>query len=315
MVKSMFGAIAGLRTHQSQMDVISNNIANVNTWGYKTRSANFQDSMYTNLTNSTGGDTNAGGLGGTNSSQLGYGVKMGSITTNFSGGSGAYTGNSNNCMLDGSGFFIVGNMPTLDENGDPVGVSPNLSGNDPNVGRLSLSRVGIFKVDENGYLTDDNGNYVYGFEPTADVDAFPSGFDTTAIKPIRYPAAADGSGNREKISAISIGTDGTITGIATEGDRKIPIGQLAIASVQNPEGLEQTEGHLYHIGANTGRADAIPTVANTTGKVVSGYLELSNVDLATEMANMITAERGYQANSKIITVTDEMLEQLVNMKR
>lgn len=309
MVKSMFGAIAGLRTHQSKMDVISNNIANVNTWGYKTRTANFQDAMYQNLSNSTAGNTDPGGMGGSNSSQLGYGVNMGSITTNFTTGSWGYTGNSRNCMINGTGFFIVGSMPPS-ENGQVVGISTNLTGPDPNVGRLSLSRVGIFEIDSNGYLTDDSGNYVYGFAPTTD-PAYPDGYDTSVIKPIRLPL---NQGNLEDVATLTIAKDGTITGVTTD-KRPVDIGQLAVASVQNPSGLEQTAGYLYNIADNAGAVTAMPTVGSTTGEILSNYLEMSNVDLATEMANMITTQRGYQANSKIITVTDEMLEQLVNMKR
>lgn len=313
MVKSMFGAIAGLRTHQSKMDVISNNIANVNTWGYKTRTANFQDAMYQNLTNSTAGNTDAGGLGGVNSSQLGYGVNMGSISTNFTTGSWGFTGDSLNCMINGTGFFIVGSMPTLDDEGNPVGVSTNLSGDDPNVGRLSLSRVGIFKKDSNGYIVDDSGNYVYGFAPTDD-ENFPDGFDTSQLVPLRIPQVANGNGELEAIESMTIQADGTITGV-TRDQKTVSIGQIAVASVQNPSGLEQSAGYLYNIAENAGAVQAVPTVGSTTGQILSNYLELSNVDLATEMANMITTQRGYQANSKIITVTDEMLEQLVNIKR
>lgn len=314
MVKSMFGAIAGLRTHQSKMDVISNNIANVNTWGYKTRAANFQDAMYQNLTNSTAGDTNAGGTGGKNSSQLGYGVNMGAITTNFTTGSWGYTGNSNNCMINGSGFFIVGGMPTLDAAGNPVGVTTDLrSTTDPNVGRLSLSRVGIFDIDSNGYLVDDAGNYVYGFEPATAPNV---GWNTTVMKPIKVPTIMTGTPPvADTISSISIAADGSITGVTTTGQQKVNIAQIAVASVQNPGGLEQSAGYLYNIADNAGSVNAIPTVAATTGEILCNYLEMSNVDLATEIANMITTQRGYQANSKIITVTDEMLEQLVNMKR
>ena len=297
MVKSMYAAIAGLRTHQSKMDVLSNNIANVNTWGYKSRTANFQDAMYQNLRNSTGGDTAAGGLGGTNSSQLGYGVNMGSITTNFSSGSWGYTGRSLDCMIDGTGFFIVGGLI-------PDGV--DLTNENLADYGLSLSRVGIFSVDNQGRLVDDAGNYVYGFAPVAGSN--PVTFDTENLTVLQIPATAG------VISTYKIGEDGVITGVNSNKE-VITIGQIAVASVENPNGLEQSAGYLYTIGGNAGQVDAIPTVATTTGKILGNYLEMSNVDLATDMANMITTQRGYQANSKIITVTDEMLEQLVNMKR
>lgn len=296
MVKSMYAAIAGLRSHQNKMDVISNNIANVNTWGFKSRTANFQDAMYQNLTNSTGGNTTAGGTGGVNSSQLGYGVNMGSISTNFTTGSWGYTGDSMNCMIDGTGFFIVGPM----KDGFPA---DELADNN-----MNLSRVGIFSVDNNGYLVDSSGNYVYGFGQN-DTDGT---WITDTLQPIRIPS--DDAGERYNISSYKIGTDGVITGI-TKDSQKITIGQVAVATVENPGGLEQTAGYLYSIGENAGNVLGVQTMGTTTGTILSGYLEMSNVDLATEMSNMITTQRGYQANTKVITVTDEMLEQLVNMKR
>ncbi|MCP1109123.1 flagellar hook protein FlgE [Lachnospiraceae bacterium PF1-21] len=299
MVKSMYAAIAGLRTHQSKMDVISNNIANVNTWGYKTRSANFQDAMYQNMVNSTGGNVANGGSGGVNASQIGYGVNMGSITTNFATGSWGYTGRSLDCMINGTGFFIVGPMKEGEISADDISKSG-----------LSLSKVGIFSVDNNGYLVDASGNYVYGFAPNAGEDA--EGFDTSKLVPIKAPVP-DGEEGGSVIASYTIKADGSITCV-TEDSETITIGQLAVASVTNPNGLSQSSGYLYDIGENAGAVSGIATTG-ATGEILSNYLEMSNVDLSTDMANMITTQRGYQANTKIITVTDEMLEQLVNMKR
>lgn len=299
----MYAAIAGLRSHQNKMDVISNNIANVNTWGYKSRTANFQDAMYQNLTNSTGGNTETGGTGGVNSSQLGFGVNMGSISTNFTTGSWGYTGDSMNCMIDGTGFFIVGGMT-----GNTVDGEPGIPANALADNNMSLSRVGIFTVDNNGYLVDNSGNYIYGFQQNDD-----GTWNTDTLRPIQIPTD-EATGERYNIASYKIGTDGVISAI-TKDSQKITIGQIAVASVENPNGLEQTAGYLYNIGDNAGQVVGVQTVSTTTGSILSNYLEMSNVDLATEMANMITTQRGYQANTKIITVTDEMLEQLVSMKR
>jgi flagellar hook protein FlgE len=302
MVKSMYAAIAGLRAHQSKMDVISNNIANVNTWGYKSRSTNFQDAMYQNLINSTAGDTNEGGLGGTNASQLGYGVNVGSITTNFTSGSWGYTGRALDCMIDGTGFFIVGGMLG---GGQGNTTAPNVA--DLGTSSLSLSRVGIFSIDSNGYLVDDSGNYVYGFAPDGDA------WDTKNLIPITTAGNA-ATGQGAQFTSFSIGTDGVLTGVLTD-NTIVKVGKIAVASVENVNGLTQTAGYLYTIGENAGTVMAIETVATTTGQILSNYLEMSNVELATDMANMITTQRGYQANTKMITVTDEMLELLVNLKR
>lgn len=301
MVKSMFAAVAGLRTHQSRMDVISNNIANVNTWGYKSRSANFQDAMYQNVVTGAGGNAAAGGSGGTNTSQLGFGVNVGSISTNFTTGSWNPTGNGLDCMINGTGFFIVG----------PMIADPNTGIANDGIGDagLSLSRVGIFSPDNNGYIVDNAGNYVYGYaydEATGQVD-------NTKLVPLRIPEDPDTPGERLQIESFKIQADGTLVGTDKDSVPRV-IGQIAVASVENPNGLEQQTGYLYKVGGNAGKVLAMQTT-QATGDILSGYLEMANVDLAKEMSEMITTQRGFQANSKIITVTDEMLEQLVNMKR
>ncbi len=317
MVKSMFAAIAGLRTHQSKMDVISNNIANVNTWGYKSRSANFQDALYQNVVNSTGGDATENGTGGVNASQLGYGVNLGSISTNYTQGGRAYTGSAKDFMINGTGFFIVGPLNTAGVATDGISGSA-----------LQLSRVGIFGLDNNGYLVDDQGNYVYGFNPTADDTDDPTLMLDTTLHALQVPwetepTAGDPSatppidptpGERYQLSQIKIGLDGVITGVTVDTNETIVIGQVALASVENTSGLEQSSGYLYEVAGNAGQVVALAP-GGALGQILSGYLEQSNVDLATDMADMITTQRGYQANSKIITVTDEMLEVLVNMKR
>lgn len=313
MVKSMFAAIAGLKAHQSRMDVLSNNIANINTWGYKSRSANFADSMYQNVLNGASG---GGGTGGMNTSQLGFGVNLGSITTNFTQGSWNPMGDGMTCMINGPSFFIVGGQA----NG---GVDIPLTGNGAqklaDTG-LALSRVGIFSFDSQGYLVDNSGNYVYGFKPTTNAAGDVTGFDENNLGRIQIPLKRDANGNlvvpneRVVIKSTTIGSDGTVVGVDEAGTPHT-LGQLALASVENVNGLEQQQGYLFGMGPNSGTVTVSSGGTDAKGKILSGYLEMSNVDLASEMATMITTQRGYQANTKIVTVTDEMLEQLVNMKR
>ena len=479
MVKSMTAAIAGLKSHQTKMDVLGNNIANVNTWGYKSRTTNFQDAMYTNQISGSGGNDSINGTGGVNTSQLGYGTTVSSISTNFTTGSGQFTGNPLDCMIDGTGFFIVGNYQ------DRVSVNLRES-------NVSLSRVGILRPDNNGYLVDNLGNYVYGYKTELNpVTGEITVLDTENLYPIqiplhytnavdadgnarytddagndvlidssgafyyvcqqatervtideskivykddkgnllnlednngtiqyyykakgneklpangtvtqklddggnpmvdennnpimvdadgrvvladpdnpgqyyftpvkgdkvyvaagdvkRYDAAVDGHelnqvggawgytasrGDKIRVPADSvrpvkttvqeryniatwtIGTDGNIIGVDVNNEI-VSIGKIAVASVENPNGLDQGAGSLYNIGNNAGEVMAMET-AGATGEFKSNYLEMANVDLASDIATMITTQRGYQANTKIITVTDEMLEQLVNMKR
>lgn len=447
MVRSMIAGVAGLKAHQSKLDVIGNNIANVNTWGFKSYSYNFQDAMYSNSISSTGGSIMAGAAGGHNASQVGYGSTLSSISSEFSGGAPSPSSNPMDCMIDGTGFFLVGNMV----NGSFTSVTDS---------GLYLSRVGIFRVDNNGYLVDNQGSYVYGYglaEGTGipEVPASPASYTlthaqvkltpsvpasgTTPATPAKisiggyevetsdkkkfeeqvqdwiagvtktggklagYTISLDnyndsaklpsptvniritanvsgetGNANSAKItgadwgfetqtnpttgaienttnkimyvetkavdrvpgvsaeyvddlSAIRIPTDpttgmqydiqgwtmnedGTIMGTDVN-NRVIPIAQLALVSVENPNGLEKQSGYYYRPGANSGDVEAIHPNGGPVGKIKSGWLEMANVDLANEFSNMITTQRGFQANSKIITVTDEMLQELVNMKR
>lgn len=309
----MYAAVSGLKSHQSKMDVISNNIANVNTWGFKSQSASFSDSMYQNSTVGSEGITTAGGTGGTNTSQVGFGVNVSSIAVNYTTGAWSPTGRALDCMINGSGFFIVGPMP------DPAtgGITATNGVADIEGTNLKLSKVGIFGVDSNGYLVDDQGNYVYGFQGSWK-DATDMEIDKTKLQPIKVPYkdfAGQQAGNGEQpiISTYKIGDDGTIIGTGQD-DTIYTIGQIAVASVGNVNGLEHDQGYYYTPGANAGSLKASVT-SNSSGKILSGYLEMSNVDLAKEMSDLITTQRGYQANTKIITVTDEMLSDLVNMKR
>ncbi len=440
MVRSMIAGVAGLKAHQSKMDVIGNNIANVNTWGFKGYAYNFKDSMYTNSINSSGGSVLAGAAGGRNASQVGYGSQLSSISNVFESGAPSPSANPMDCMIDGTGFFLVGNMV-------------NGSFTDVKSSGLNLSRVGIFRVDENGYLVDDQRSYVYGyavqegtglpetpataasksfkeitinFDDTSDPKTIDIGrvtvnlsgkiksendmeaaiqewvtyvtnsknlvknggnvndlygnvkidFDgvgrtgnagqytwTAQLKITSVVTGADSMKNVDDVKGLltgaqedpkktvegktwepgipavytdelstikipndpdtglpyeldnySISEDGTVTGVDKQ-NRVIPIGKVAIVSVQNPNGLEKTDGYYYKIGENAGEVNHEAPGSGPAGSILGSYLEMANVDLANEFSNIITTQRGFQANSKIITVTDEMLQELVSMKR
>lgn len=314
MVKSMFAGVAGLKAHQSKMDVIGNNIANVNTWGYKAGSANFMDAIYMTMSNGNGGVTTNGGYGGTNPSQVGYGANLGSISYDFTKGGYSYSSRGLDCMIDGPGFFIVGTKTNAAIDLDKVGDS------------CQLSRVGMFYVDNNGYLTDASGNYIYGWNAVVGTDAngkpevttkVPDSTSTNipGVSPIRIPwdDTTTPPGPLFDITSYSLESDGSIVATTSTNDTFV-FGKVAIASVQNPNGLAKQEGYYYKPTNNSGKVTAVLPGGNT-GRITGNALEMANVDLANEFANMITTQRGFQANSKIITVTDEMLQELVNMKR
>lgn len=118
----------------------------------------------------------------------------------------------------------------------------------------------------------------------------------------------------ESLTGIAIGADGTI--IATHGQLgEIVVGQINLVTFANPQGLIQSSGTYFTTSANSGQMSYCQPGTGGSGGLVSGSLELSNVDLSKEFSDMITTQRGYQASSRLITVSDQMLEELVNLKR
>ncbi len=196
MTGAMYAAIGGLKTHMSNLNVIGNNIANVNTAGYKAQRMTFEESLYvTNKAGSNGGLTS----GGNAPSQVGYGCTVGSIDLNMTDGTFNPTGFGLDCMIEGDGFFMTGSKDTV------IADAADLT-------KLQLTRVGDLRIDNDGYLVKRDGSLVFGFatvqnpyyvkgreateaEKTA---AAAAGFNTTdeyvvssELTPLRLPLAAD----------------------------------------------------------------------------------------------------------------------------
>lgn len=307
----MDSAVAGLKAHQNKMDVIGNNIANVNTFGFKSQNYSFTEAMYQTSSASTGGvnngDTNDSG--GTNAAQYGYGTVMGTISTDMTASTPSYVGGLNAC-IDGEGFFITSSAP-ID------GATPDAIKDED----FQYTRVGQFSIDSEGYLVDGNGNYVYGFQPN-NGDATATDFDTGTL--VRLKAPDDGlafTGDSVQLTSVTINSLGEVTATVKDPDggndgTHVSLGKIAIATFQNQNGLTKTGSGYYTASNSDNTGESAATVCGgSTASLMTGYLEGSNVDLATEFANMITTQRGFQANSKIITVSDEMLSDLINMKR
>lgn len=315
MIKSMFSGVAGLRTHQSKMDVIGNNIANVNTYGYKSMRTTFKESIYSTSRSASDGSTT---MGGRNASQIGYGSQVGSIDLLFTSGSYAPTDSPTDCMIDGQGMFLLGPKDLVVE-GDE-GVTNATDDEKGDLDKFFLSRVGDFKVDGQGYLVNSDGYHVYGFANDDANEEFE--LDDTAkenLRPLRIQNA-DGTYDGEdtqrmNIGAINIDANGTVTGIDADTKKVVVIGKIAIANVPNANGLEKTQGPYYKAIANVGTVRAYEAGTGSTGNLLTNGLEMANVDLAREFSDMITTQRGFQANTRIITVSDQMLEEMMAMKR
>lgn len=280
MLRSMFSAISGLRSHQTMMDVVGNNIANVNTVGYKASRATFQESL-TQAERGAAGPV-AEDAGGTNPYQIGLGVRVAAIDGNFSQGSVQVTGRSSDVSINGEGFFQV----EVD-------------------GAVSYMRAGAFSWDAAGQLVTPDGALVLGRVATAGV-----------IPPVADPAppAAPIALDPELHTDPTIASDGTVSVRNELGELEV-IGQIELARFANQGGLQRVGNGLYQVSPNSGNAEIGYPGTNGTGALQAGTVEMSNVDLAAEFTNMIIAQRGLQANSRTITSSDEILQELVNLKR
>jgi flagellar hook protein FlgE len=297
MMAGMYAAISGLDANQTMLNETANNLANVNTVGYKAASITFADSL-TQVMHGASGPTSTNG--GTNTEQIGLGVQVNATVNQMTEGSFQSTNDPLDIAIEGPGFLRVGA-------GDPE--EAELTKNQP--AKLEYTRAGDLTTDEDGYLTTQSGEYVIGRQ--AEVASEAETGDT--YKPgekdtyIRIPP---GSQN------ISIGQDGSVSFTDEEAgehfEKRVTAGYVSLATFANEAGLERLGGSMWGQTANSGTP--IVGTPNTSGfgSTIGGELEMSNVDLATEMTNMITAERGYQANSRVISTADEMLGTLVTMQ-
>lgn len=284
MMRSMFAGVSGLRNHQTMMDVIATNISNVNTFGYKSQRATFKDALYQNLSGASAPNASAGG---TNARQVGLGMALNSIDNVITQGNTQSTGIVTDMMIQGDGYFRVAAA------GSTFG---GAGGNDLTGGGEVYTRAGNFSFDSAGHLVTTSGQYVIG------------------------TVAATGNDGRLQVNpattaAINVDQAGVVTAIDTAGVATT-IGTLSLAKFANSAGLERLGGNMWRASNNSGPAiNGVPGGAAGHGSVVPGALEMSNVDLALEFTNMIIAQRGFQANGRAITTSDEMLSELVNLKR
>jgi flagellar hook protein FlgE len=391
MLRSLFSGISGLRAHQQMMDVTGNNIANINTTGYKASQATFEDTLSQLVR--AGGAPQAGN-GGTNPAQVGLGVRLGGIENNFSQGAAQTTGRNTDLMIQGDGFFVVQDAGqqlytrngsfSFDTNGSlvtndggvvqgwaaangvvntnategpiqlPIGTSlapvatttVNIAGNLPgdttstnpivtsittfdaqgNKVTLSASFTKVTPTEWSVSLADGaatSGPTLLDFAAngstptpttmsvngvTVDLSQVTSYSGSSTVAATHQDGSAIGS-----LQSFTISQDGTLVGVFSNG-LKQTLAQLAVASFGNPSGLEKAGDSMYRTTANSGTAQLGTAGSAGRGILQQGALEMSNVDLAQEFTNLVIAERGFQANSRVITTSDELLQDLVNIK-
>ncbi|UOQ43049.1 flagellar basal body rod protein FlgG [Halobacillus salinarum] len=296
MLRSMYSGISGMKGFQTKLDTIGNNIANVNTYGYKKGRVTFQDTMSQTMSAAQGAI--AGVRGGINPAQVGLGSQVGSVDTVHEQGNRQTTNRPLDLALEGDGMFVLAEgIP-----GSPINeTSTNVDLSQVNV---SFTRAGNFYLDDSGAIVNGDGKYLIGESSTGQAGV------------ITIPDDAQ---------SFSIQTDGSVNYVDSTGNPQ-EAGQIRLAKFSNPGGLQKVGSNTFQNTNNAGLSTAADGTFNDindllvagedgTGKMVSGALEMSNVDLAESFTEMITAQRGFQANTRIITTSDEILQELVNLKR
>lgn len=392
MLRSLYSGISGLRAHQTMLDVTGNNIANVNTTAFKSGATQFQDTL-SQMTQGAGGPQAQ--VGGTNPAQIGLGVQVAGISTNFAQGSAQSTGRATDMMISGDGFFVTrlggetlysragafdfdaeGRLVSPDGavvqgwnavNGEIVegGAIGNITlplqavipaiattkatvaGNlpsDAELGTVLTRELSVF--DANGAETRLPMTFTRtatGWD-VADADAaagtppigsltftdgvLDAGQGALTVRGIAVDmttltgfaklttVAVTGQDGRDAgtLQTFTLGKDGTLVGLFSNGGKQA-IGRLALGTFVNPGGLEKAGNSSYRATFNSGAAELGAPGQGAFGSLANGALEMSNVDLSQEFTNLIVAQRGFQANARIITTSDEVLQELTNLKR
>jgi flagellar hook protein FlgE len=297
MMGGMYAAISGLDANQTMLNDTANNLANVNTIGYKSSSVTFADSL-TQVIRGASGTTISNG--GTNPVQIGLGVQVDATEDQMSEGSFQSTNNPLDVAIEGNGFLRVGN-------GTPPAAPPYTTGLPTNV---QYTRAGNLTTNKLGFLTTQAGQYLVGRNAVATTSA--AGTTYAPGTEDSYIVIPPGSDN------VSIGQDGSVSyqdenPASPTFQQQVTAGYLSLATFANESGLERLGGSLWEPTANSGAPIVGTPDTSGFGATVGGELEMSNVDLATQMTAMITAERGYQANSRVISTADQMLQTVVTM--
>lgn len=332
MLRSLFTGISGLTAHQQMLDVTANNIANINTVGYKSSRTAFQDTLSETMQGAAAprNDAITGDAitGGTNAIQIGLGVKLAGTAMDMGQGSNQATGVGTDLMINGDGMFVV-------QKG----------------GTTMYTRAGGFHLDSTGQLVTADGAIVAGattqwddtigpntgvIDPgeltitqpppgtdptTLDLSALLNGYvksgGTTTVPdgtPITDGTTVPAGATIGSFVSYTIDSSGSVNAVTDEG-AIVTLGQITMANFPNPMGLEKAGNSQYVQTAGSGEPAFGAPGTEGNGDISAGYLEMSNVDLAAELTNLIIAERGFQANSKSVTTSDSILQTLVNLKR
>lgn len=262
MIRALYTAATGMKGQQFNVDVIANNLANVNTTGFKRAQVQFRDLLYS-TPQSPGAPAGAGNILPTGT-QVGSGSEVASTARVFAQGVPEITGRSLDIAIQGEGFFKL-RLPS---------------------GETGYTRAGTFSKDAQGQLVTSEG--------------YP------LIPQITIPQNA---------TSVLVAKTGEVSYEVSGQATPTSAGTITLSKFTNPAGLRADGSNLYFETAASGSAQDSAAGQNGTGQTIQGALERSNVEVATELVNLIIAQRSYEVNSRAIRSSDEMMQQVNNLGR
>lgn len=338
MLRSLYSGISGMKVNQTKLDVIGNNLANVSTTAFKGSRVNFSTTISQTLGSASAASDS---LGGVNGKQVGLGAQIASIDKIMSQGSMQSTSRSLDVAVDGSGYFMVAAGPELTGGAnDKITIDDNGIDAMPANTSVAYTRDGSFVLDNEGNLLTSKGYRVLGFamktndnnnnngdniRPDGTVLYVESNNKTVAVDEqlvsLKIPdKVVKNNGDKVAVKSFNISADGLITGVLETGEITA-LGQIAMSSFKNEVGLTDIGNNMYEPSGSSGAA-IISSGKNSAGRdssgygdILQGYLEMSGVDMAEQFTDMIVATKAFQAAGKTITTGDEILSEIINLKR
>ena len=338
MLRSLYSGISGMKVNQTKLDVIGNNLANVSTTAFKGSRVNFSTTISQTLGSASAASDS---LGGVNGKQVGLGAQIASIDKIMSQGSMQSTSRSLDVAVDGSGYFMVATGPALTGDAkDSITIVNNGVGTMPANSSVAYTRDGSFVLDNEGNLLTSKGYRVLGFAMKSgvnggnNVDNIDANGNVLYVESNNKTEAIDdklvslkipdkvvkNNGDKVAVKSFNISADGLITGVLETGEITA-LGQIAMSSFKNEVGLTDIGNNMYEPSGSSGAAiiSSGKNSANRTssgyGDILQGYLEMSGVDMAEQFTDMIVATKAFQAAGKTITTGDEILSEIINLKR
>lgn len=274
---SFYTSLTGLKNAQTDLNVVSNNIANSETSGFKKSDTAFADIVSASAFSDP-------------KMTVGIGARVSSITQNFSLGAIEQTGNALDVAINGDGFFTM--------------VSP-LSG------ETQYTRAGAFKVDGQGFVGNAAGARLQAFP----VDATGAITSTTTLQDVQIPPTSPNPIDpaNSDFAGVTIGVNGEVIATYADGSNAT-IGVVAMATFLSPTGLKQVGNASWESTGVSGAATYGQPASGLYGELLSGSIERSNVDIAEELVALITAQRNFQANAKAVDTATQISQTIINLR-